>query len=143
MSQLIKICEQCGVEFDTQFTTVQKYCSKSCKEKKGWHRAKKAGKIRAKKGGYNRSTYISLFMNARQSDQTAPCHYAQFKVNPNCQLRVTASDFVLDHKVPISSLSTRDEIMDPTNLVVCCRSCNIRKGTQSYEDFIKERDTHG
>jgi 5-methylcytosine-specific restriction endonuclease McrA len=135
MSQLIKICEQCGAEFDTQFSTVQKYCSKSCKEKKGWLRAKKAGKIRAKKGGYNRSTYINLFMNARQSDQTAPCHY--------CQSRVTPDNFVLDHKVPISSLSTRDQIMDPTNLVVCCRSCNISKGTNSYEDFIKQKETHG
>ena len=135
MSQLIKICEQCGAEFDTQFSTVQIYCSRSCKEKMGWLRAKKAGKIRSKKGGYNRSTYISLFMNARQSDQTAPCHY--------CQSRVTPDNFVLDHKIPISSLSTRDQIMDPTNLVVCCRSCNIRKGTKSYEDFIKERETHG
>ena len=131
---LIKTCEQCGSEFDTNFT-VQIYCSKSCKEKKGWLRARKAGKIRSKKGGYNRSTYISLFMDARQSDQTAPCHY--------CKARVTPDNFVLDHKIPISSLSTRDEIMDPTNLVVCCRSCNIRKGTQSYEDFIKERETHG
>ena len=132
---MIKKCEQCGAEYDTPYSTVQKYCSMSCKDKMGWIRAKKAGKIRAKKGGYNRSTYISLFMNARQSDQTAPCHY--------CQSRVTPDNFVLDHKVPISSLSTREAIMDPENLVVCCRSCNILKGVKSYEDFIKERETHG
>jgi len=135
MSQLIKVCEQCGNEYDTPYSTVQKYCSMSCKDKMGWIRAKKSGKIRAKKGGYNRSTYINLFLNARQSDQTAPCHY--------CKARVTAADFVLDHKIPVSSLSTREAIMDPNNLVVCCRSCNILKGTQSYEDFIKQKEAHG
>jgi hypothetical protein len=140
---LHKKCEQCGAQFDTQFSTVQKYCSKSCKEKMSWLRAKKAGKIRSKKGGYNRSTYISLFLNARQSDQTAPCHYAQFKVNPNCQLRVTASDFVLDHKIPVSNLSTRSELMDSNNLLVCCRSCNIFKGTESYETIVKQKEPHG
>ena len=132
---LIKICEQCGVEFDTPYSTVQKYCTSRCKDKMGWIRAKKSGKIRSRKGGYNRSTYISLFMDARQSDQTAPCHY--------CQARVTAYDFVLDHKIPVNSLSTREAMQDPDNLVVCCRSCNISKGTQSYEDFIKQRETHG
>jgi hypothetical protein len=115
----------------------------SCKDKMGWIRAKKSGKIRSKKGGYNRSTYINLFMDARQSDQTAPCHYAQFKVNPNCQLRVTASDFVLDHKIPVSALSTRDELMNPHNLLVCCRSCNIFKGTESYETIVKQKENNG
>ena len=103
-----------------------------------WTKQKETGHIRTKKGGYNRSTYINLFLDARQADQTAPCHYAQFGVNPDCQLRVSSDDFILDHKQPVSALSTRQEVMSPLNLVVCCRSCNILKSTKSYEDFIKQ-----
>jgi 5-methylcytosine-specific restriction endonuclease McrA len=76
-------------------------------------------------------------MNARQSDNTAPCHY--------CGTRLRPDNFVLDHKIPISSLSTRKAIQDPTNLVVCCRECNIEKGNKyGYEAFLlMKKETHG
>ena len=133
----IKICEQCGVEYtaDKFQYTKQRYCNKRCKERRRWEKQVISGDIRHNKGGYNRSTYIIKWMEARLSDNTAPCHY--------CKIRLTPEDFVLDHKIPVNSLSTREAMQDPDNLVVCCRSCNISKGTQNYEDFIKERETHG
>ena len=75
------------------------------------------GRSGAKKGVTTGALTSACFMDARQSDQTAPCHYAQFKVNPNCQLRVTSHQILSwTIKMPISSLSTREQIMDPTNL---------------------------
>ena len=89
-----------------------------------------SGDIRGKKGGYNRSTYISKWMEARLSDNTAPCHY--------CKVRLTPEDFVLDHKVPIARLNTRAEMLEESNLVVACRKCNQAKGTMGYEEFLKQ-----
>lgn len=60
---------------------------------------------------------------------TAPCHY--------CQKRLSPDDFVLDHKIPLSALTTRQEMIDQNNLVVACYTCNARKGSSSYEDFTK------
>ena len=71
-------------------------------------------------------------MEARLSDNTAPCHY--------CKARLSPDDFVLDHKIPVKVLSTRDEILDASNLVVACRQCNSAKGSMSYEDFIAQMD---
>ena len=110
-------------------STVQKYCSRSCKEKKAWSRFKESGDIRRRKGGYNRTVYIRLWMKARQSDNTAPCHY--------CQKRLTPDNFVLDHKVTLTKLTSRKEMMDESNLVVCCTNCNVRKGSSSYEEFME------
>ena len=109
-------------------STVQKYCSRSCKDKKAWIRFKESGDVRSRKGGYNRTVYIRLWMEARQSDNTAPCHYCQKRLTPE-------SNFVLDHKVPLSTLSSRKEMMDESNLVVACNDCNVRKGSSSYEEF--------
>ena len=108
-------------------STVQKYCSRSCKDKKAWIRFKESGDVRSRKGGYNRTVYIRLWMKARQSDNTAPCHY--------CQKRLTPDNFVLDHKVPLTKLTSREEMMDESNLVVACYECNVRKGSSSYEEF--------
>jgi 5-methylcytosine-specific restriction endonuclease McrA len=144
ISSSTKICATCGLAYgQNPNTTVQKYCSRSCKDKMAWEKRKETGHIRAKKGGYNRETYINLFLSARQTDQTAPCHYAQFDVNPNCQERVTSTDFVLDHKRPLAELKTRSEMLDPENLVVCCKSCNNLKNTTSYENFINRKDDDG
>ena len=30
------------------------------------------------------------------------------------------------------------DLADPANLAVCCKECNIRKGSIPYEEFIKE-----
>tara|TARA_R110002020_G_scaffold28269_3_gene90411 strand:+ start:2450 stop:2824 length:375 start_codon:yes stop_codon:yes gene_type:complete len=111
-------------------STVQKYCSRSCKDKKAWIRFKESGDVRSRKGGYNRTVYIRLWMEARQSDNTAPCHYCQKRLTPE-------SNFVLDHKVPLSTLSSRKEMMDENNLVVACNDCNVRKGSSSYEEFME------
>ena len=110
-------------------STVQKYCSRSCKDKKAWSRFKESGDIRRRKGGYNRTVYIRLWMKARQSDNTAPCHY--------CKKRLTPENFVLDHKVPLTKLTSREEMMDESNLAVCCTDCNVRKGSKNYEEFME------
>ena len=125
-----KICEQCGVEYTpnkSQYSR-QRYCTRSCKEKRRWEKQIISGDIRHKKGGYNRSIYISKWAEARLSDNTAPCHY--------CKARLMPDDFVLDHKIPISRLTTKAEIIDETNLVVACRKCNQAKGNMDYEEFL-------
>lgn len=132
-----KICELCGKEYipNEWNQTVQKYCSKSCKEKMTWRRQKASGHIRSKKGGYPRAIHIQLWMEARQSDNTAPCHY--------CKKRLIPDNFILDHKVPVSSLTTKEEIQNPGNLVVCCKECNIKKGNKfTYEEFVKMMESH-
>ena len=129
---ITKICEQCSTKYVPKKyqSTRQKYCTRSCKEKRAWERMVISGDIRGKKGGYNRSTYISKWMEARLSDNTAPCHY--------CKIRLTPEDFVLDHKVPIARLNTRAEMLEESNLVVACRKCNQAKGTMGYEEFLKQ-----
>ena len=125
-----KICEQCGVEYTpnkSQFSR-QRYCTRSCKEKRRWEKQIISGDIRHKKGGYNRSTYIIKWMEARLSDNTAPCHY--------CKIRLTPNDFVLDHKTPVTKLSTKAEMNEESNLVVACRKCNQAKGSMGYDEFI-------
>ena len=129
----IKICEQCGIEYTAnkfQYS-VQRYCTKSCKEKRRWERQIISGDIRHKKGGYNRSIYITKWMEARLSDNTAPCHY--------CKVRLTPEDFVLDHMTPVTKLSTKAEMMEESNLVVACRQCNQAKGSIGYEEFLGQR----
>ena len=132
----IKICEQCGIEYTAnkfQYS-VQRYCTKSCKEKRRWERQIISGDIRHKKGGYNRSIYITKWMEARLSDNTAPCHY--------CKVRLTPEDFVLDHMTPVTKLSTKAEMIDEFNLVVACRQCNQAKGSIGYEEFLGQRIDH-
>ena len=126
-----KICEQCGVEYTpnkSQFSR-QRYCTRSCKEKRRWEKQIISGDIRHKKGGYNRSTYIIKWMEARLSDNTAPCHY--------CKIRLTPDDFVLDHKIPVTKLSTKAEMIEESNLVVACRKCNQAKGSIGYDEFLE------
>ena len=137
---MYKTCEFCGEQYipDECNKITQKYCSKKCKERMTWKRQKESGNIRSRKGGYPRAIYIQLWMEARLSDNTAPCHYCLKRLKPE------RDSFVLDHKIPVSALSTREEVMDPTNLVVCCRECNIEKGNKyTYEEFKKMKETHG
>tara|TARA_B000000460_G_C21257742_1_gene281938 strand:- start:97 stop:510 length:414 start_codon:yes stop_codon:yes gene_type:complete len=125
-----KVCEVCGIEYiphNYQYKK-QKYCSKRCKNKRQWEKKVESGHIRRSKGGYNRTTYIKKWMEARLSDNTAPCHY--------CKRRLTPDDFVLDHKIPIKVLKTRREILDDSNLVVACNDCNQAKGSMDYDEFM-------
>ena len=41
----------------------------------------------------------------------------------------------VDHKIPVISGGTDDD----ENLVACCRKCNSKKHTTSYDDFIYQR----
>ena len=127
-----KVCEVCGANYvpNNRQYKKQRYCSKKCKNKRQWEKKVESGHIRRSKGGYNRTTYIKKWMEARLSDNTAPCHY--------CKVRLTPDDFVLDHKVPMKVLVTRQEILDDSNLVVACRECNQAKGSMSYEAFMDQ-----
>ncbi len=141
MTILIKNCEYCGHEYvpDEYNAKTQKYCSKKCKERMAWKRQKESGNVRSKKGGYPRAIYIQLWMEARLSDNTAPCHYCKKRLKPE------RNSFVLDHKIPVSELSTREEVMNPENLCVCCSECNVEKSNKySYEEFLAiKKETHG
>ena len=132
---MIKICEYCSAEYsavDNQETT-QKYCSRSCKDKQAYYLAKDAGKIRAFKSGFPRAMSIRLYMRARNSDISCPCHY--------CGTRLYPDNFQLDHmkRLPTEKLMSKEEwrkvYRDESNLVVCCESCNRQKAGMDYEKF--------
>lgn len=130
---MMKICEYCDKEYvpNIHSHSVQKYCNRNCKDRAAFHRDKAAGKIRMRKGGYNRTTYIKCWLRAKEKDHyTAPCYI--------CGKRLEVDgDWVLDHKHPLSRLETREEIIDPDNLSVCCKECNIRKGSIPYNEFME------
>ena len=94
---------------------------------------------------------ISLMNTIRPPRSTAASHastrwpgQSKRKQDTSGARKVERDSFVLDHKIPVSALSTREEVMDPTNLVVCCRECNIEKGNKyTYEEFKKMKETHG
>ena len=132
---MIKICEHCSAEYsavDNQETT-QKYCSRSCKDKRAYYLAKDAGKIRAFKSGFSRAMSIRLYMKARNSDISCPCHY--------CGTRLYPDNFQLDHMVALPTKKTmskeewRKVYREESNLVVCCSSCNRQKGSMDYKKF--------
>ena len=129
---LIKVCEHCGEEYTPSENshTVQKYCHRRCKEKAAYQRLLDSGQTRKRKGGYNRTTYVTKFMEARQSDMTAPCHYCGKRLEPD-------GDWVLDHKIPISELF--DDFQNPDNLILSCSKCNYEKGTQDYQEFLTQK----
>ena len=135
---LIKVCEHCGEEYTPSENshTVQKYCHRRCKEKAAYQRLLDSGQPRKRKGGYNRTVYVTKFMEARQSDMTAPCHYCGKRLEPD-------GDWVLDHIIPLSELFS--DFHCPDNLTLCCSACNYAKGTQDYQEFLtqKQKETHG
>lgn len=130
---MIKTCEYCKEDYTPNIhgQAVQKYCCRNCKEKAAFHRNKLAGKKRKRKGGYNRTTYIKCWIKAQEQDRgTAPCFY--------CGIRLPAKgDWVLDHMEPLSSLDTVEEQLSDENLVVCCNSCNIKKGKIPFKEFMQ------
>ena len=117
----IKICVHCGAEYSPhRFSNkTQKYCSRRCKE---------ATRKRKGKGGYSRTIYVTKFMEARLSDDTAPCTYCKKRLEPD-------GDWVLDHKIPLSQL-TKD-FQRPDNLCLCCADCNKEKSNKyTYKEFL-------
>ena len=132
-SRLKKNCEYCNKEYlpiPNQYTS-QKYCSQRCKWNKRVQREKKLGIF---KGGYNRETYIYLWLDAMGlTDITAPCHY--------CGIALYPDKFVIDHKIPRVKLKTRKKTKDINNLVISCHICNNEKAQTDYNEFIKGK--HG
>ena len=125
----MKKCENCGEVYSPK-STVQKYCSLSCKGKAYWKRNKETGHIRAYKGGYPRAVVIQKWLEAQKQDEgTVGCHY--------CGTRVTPETFQIDHMKPLSKLK-KSQVKLPSNLIICCESCNRQKGNiYSYEEFLE------
>lgn len=46
------------------------------------------------------------------------------------------NDYTLDHKIPVIKGGNNDE----ENLVISCRSCNSRKGTKTYNQYLKLKE---
>ena len=57
--------------------------------------------------------------------------YARDKVCIYCS---AAEDLTLDHLIPLARGGPHSQ----DNLAVACRKCNSRKGTKTYEEFVKE-----
>jgi len=126
----MKTCEYCGEDYspNPNAITTQKYCSPKCKEANFYKRQKEQGKVRKRKGGYNRATYVMKFMEQRHSDQTAPCTYCRKRLEPD-------GDWVLDHKIPLSDLF--DDFQNPDNLCLCCTDCNKEKSNKyTFDEFM-------
>ena len=73
-------CVMCGTMFtpsNNQYGRA-KYCSKQC----NWrNKARVRRATRGQRGGYNRETYIKLWLNAMRIDyKFAPCHYCYIPV---------------------------------------------------------------
>lgn len=49
-----------------------------------------------------------------------------------CGATIEQTKLTLDHLIPYSEGGSNDQ----TNLVTCCNSCNSRKGTQDWRNFI-------
>ena len=124
----IKTCanEKCGKEFEDVWGTM-KYCSGVCKDRQKWN---DRSRIKDSRGGYNRKVYITLWLQAKGFDLgPAPCYY--------CGCDVTIDSFVIDHIIPQSQLKTRAEKQDINNLVIACKSCNLRKASMPAELFFQ------
>ena len=126
----LKECEECGGDYlpSSGQGKTQKYCSKRCKNRVRSRANREEG---LHKGGYNRCTYILLWLKARnEKDYTAPCHYCKKKLPPE------VGYFVIEHKIPRSKLEkTKEAMHDITNLVISCIPCNKSKGTNAYQTF--------
>ena len=124
----IKICanEKCKQAFKDTWGTM-KFCSSECRDRQKWNERKRKRDVR---GGYNRKTYITLWLQAKGLDLgPAPCHY--------CGSDVTIDNFVIDHVVPQSQLKTREEKQDINNLAIACKSCNHKKASMPAELFFQ------
>ena len=126
----MKKCEWCGEDYAPNGgqDKRQKYCGRHCKDKASWQRFKDSGDIRQRKGGYNRLTYIQIWL--RQTDLSVPCFYCKSRLFPE-------DKWVLDHKQPLSKMTTRKQMTDSDNLCIACTPCNVKKGNIPYEEFIK------
>jgi len=127
----MKKCETCGEDYspNPNSISIQKYCSRSCKDKAAWKRNKEAGHIRSYKGGYPRAVVIQKWLDAQKQDEgTVACGY--------CGARVTPENFQLDHMKPLSKLK-KSQVKLASNIIICCESCNREKGNRyTYEEFL-------
>ena len=114
---------KCGKTFLDEWGT-QRYCDDICKKRQKFRERKE--KTVNNRGGYNRKTYIQLWLDALNlSDATVGCHY--------CGEQVSVDTFVIDHVKPKAELKTRAEVQDIKNLTIACKSCNLRKGSMPAE----------
>jgi 5-methylcytosine-specific restriction endonuclease McrA len=129
----LKQCKECGRDYlpNSGQGKNQKYCSKHCKQKV---RGRLDREKKLYKGGYNRHTYIVLWLRARnEKDYTAPCHYCGTRLLPE------VGCFVIEHKIPRSKLEkTKEAMHDISNLVISCIPCNRLKGINGYQTFKVE-----
>jgi len=59
-------------------------------------------------------------------EQHGCCYYCQIPFQPN---------YDLEHKIPLS----RGGMHDISNIVLSCRSCNVKKGIKTDEEFICQK----
>jgi len=130
-----KVCKNPYIPKRGQYTR-QKYCSRPCKDRAQRERDKKAGNARSFKGGFPRATILRLFLHAKSLDDTIPCHYEFL----GCKNRLTADNFQVDHKIPVSQLRTKKEYLEESNLVLSCAKCNQDKKSLSYSEYIKKKN---
>ena len=122
----LKTCLTCKEEYIPRQAATQKYCGRSCKDKA--RSIKSIAEGIPRKGGYNRSVYIRVWMKARgETNYTAPCTYCGKELSVD-------DDFTLDHTTSRQEL-TYEQIKSEQFLVLACRECNQAKGSMSVEEF--------
>jgi len=131
---LTKTCLTCREKYKPNQAATQKYCSRSCKDKARSIKLIAEGVPR--KGGYNRSVYIRVWMKARSGFKdmapfTAKCTY--------CNRDQGVDDnFTLDHSTPRGEL-TYEQLRSEEFLVLSCYECNQAKGNMSVAEFTGEK----
>ena len=129
-----KVCLVCGVDYvpvNNQYSR-QKYCSKTCKEKKAWENCKEKG---IHKGGYSRHVPLVLWLDALGIDKhEVPCTY--------CGTMLTPYNFIIDHKKPRSEVAlehgakAKYQIKNNiSNMQLLCKNCNNLKGSTPHAIF--------
>ena len=112
-------CEFCGRHFFTN-NNIRKFCSAECR--KNYNTA-----LRKAWAHNNRAKNEQLLTpkDVLELRKETKCFY--------CGCELNDSNRTIDHFIPLSrgGSNTRD------NMVACCFGCNNKKGTKTYEEFMK------
>lgn len=85
------------------------------------YNAKRRARLLEAEGNFEKGDWIQVL-----NEQENKCHY--------CEDEFTKEILpTIDHKTPLS----RGGSHNPSNIVAACRSCNSKKGTKTYEEFIQ------
>ncbi len=112
-------CSVCGKTFQTN-NPVRKFCSPECRKKNNLA-VRKAWEFKNKAKDESLLTPSDIL----ELKKASKCFY--------CGCELNDSNRTIDHFIPLC----RGGANIKENLVACCFGCNNKKGTKTYEEFMK------